>query len=193
MQATVRPQSKIIRQGQIWTEPKNCTQDLHSTFADCLSPFHAKVPFIPHQSRTPYPLPLSTPPFLFLSHSTPRHRHSSTLWLSFQRSSTTHMRRTSVSLPSTTTSTKNIAHDPFEKPARYNSKGAKDSAASTLENIKAGWMTQSQRSRYLKTGGILLFVLFLFYYLSPSGTHVASTGRLILEFIATSRILTSLR
>jgi len=74
------------------------------------------------------------------------------------------MRRTSVSLP-----TRNVAHDPHEKPARYSTKGASDSAASTLEKIKTAWMTQSQRSRYLKTGGILLFIVFLFYYLSPNG------------------------
>ncbi|KUJ22071.1 guanosine-diphosphatase-like protein [Mollisia scopiformis] len=77
------------------------------------------------------------------------------------------MRRTSVSLP-----TRNVAHDPHEKPARYSSKGASQSAASTLEKIKTAWMTQSQRSRYLKTGGILLFVVFLFYYLSPKGTDL---------------------
>jgi guanosine-diphosphatase len=37
-------------------------------------------------------------------------------------------------------------------------------------------MTQSQRSRYLKTGGILLFVVFLFYYLSPKGTDLYGGG-----------------
>ena len=81
------------------------------------------------------------------------------------------MRRTSVSLP-----TRNGAHDPHEKPARYSTKGASRSAAGTLEKVKAAWMTQSQRSRYLKTGGILLFVIFLFYYLSPRGTDVYSEG-----------------
>ncbi|TVY29381.1 putative guanosine-diphosphatase [Lachnellula hyalina] len=77
------------------------------------------------------------------------------------------MRRTSVSLP-----TRNVAHDPHEKPARYNTKGASNSAVAILEKAKAAYMTQSQRSRYLKTGGILLFIVFLFYYLSPSGIDV---------------------
>jgi guanosine-diphosphatase len=81
------------------------------------------------------------------------------------------MRRTSVSLP-----TRNVAHDPHEKAARYSTKGAKNSAAGTVEKIQTAWMTQSQRSRYLKTGGILLFVIFLFYYLSPSGTYVVKEG-----------------
>lgn len=81
------------------------------------------------------------------------------------------MRRTSVSLP-----TRNVAHDPHEKPGRYSTKGARNSAAGTLENLKTAWMTQSQRSRYLKTGGILLFVVFLFYFLSPTGTYVVKEG-----------------
>lgn len=81
------------------------------------------------------------------------------------------MRRTSVSLP-----TRNVAHDPHEKPARYNTKGASKSAVGILEKAKAAYMTQSQRSRYLKTGGILLFIAFLFYYLSPSGVHVVDSG-----------------
>jgi hypothetical protein len=81
------------------------------------------------------------------------------------------MRRTSVSLP------RNVAYDPHEKAARYSTKGARNSAAGKLENLKTAWMTQSQRSRYLKTGGILLFVIFLFYALSPSGTYVVKEGR----------------
>ncbi len=81
------------------------------------------------------------------------------------------MRRSSVSLP-----TRNVAHDPHEKPARYSNGGASNRAVSTLEKAKDAWMTQSQRSRYLKTGGILLFVIFLFYYLSPKGTNVYNEG-----------------
>lgn len=45
-----------------------------------------------------------------------------------------------------------------------------------MANLKAVWMTQSQRSRYVKTGGILVFVLFLFYYLAPRGTDVRIGG-----------------
>ncbi|EKD19574.1 uncharacterized protein L3040_002548 [Drepanopeziza brunnea f. sp. 'multigermtubi'] len=86
------------------------------------------------------------------------------------------MRRTSVSLP-----TRNApAFDPFEKPNRYTTTGANKSAAAKLESIKTAWMTQSQRSRYLKTGGVLVFIVFLIYYLSPSGTDaiggVSSVG-----------------
>ncbi len=81
------------------------------------------------------------------------------------------MRRTSVSLPTT-----KVAHDPHEEPERYSRKGAANSVADTLEKARIAWMTQSQRSRYLKTGGILLFVIFLFYYLAPGGTDVYGGG-----------------
>jgi guanosine-diphosphatase len=81
------------------------------------------------------------------------------------------MRRTSVSLP-----TRNVAYDPHEKSARYQPRLASRGAFGTLEKVKTAWMTQSQRSRYLKTGGILLFVVFLFYYFSSTGSDVYSEG-----------------
>lgn len=80
------------------------------------------------------------------------------------------MRRTSVSLP-----TRNV--DPHEKPARYTSqKDLSVHHADILENLKAAWMTQSQRSRYVKTAGILLFIVFLFYFLAPTATNVHIVG-----------------
>lgn len=82
------------------------------------------------------------------------------------------MRRTSVSLPRNSG-----AHDIHEKPGRYNSKKAsKKDNTGILANIQTAWMTQSQRSRYVKTGGILLFIIFLFYYLAPKGTDVRNLG-----------------
>jgi len=78
------------------------------------------------------------------------------------------MRRTSVSLP-----TKNVAQDPHEKPGRYhNHTPNPGTAAGMLEKVQTAVMTQSQRARYLKTGGILLFVVVLFYYLAPKGVSV---------------------
>ena len=80
------------------------------------------------------------------------------------------MRRTSVSLP-----TRNA--DPHEKPARYSSnKDLSVHRRGILDNLKAAWMTQSQRSRYVKTGGILLFIVFLFYFLAPTATNVRIVG-----------------
>ncbi|KAH8891353.1 nucleoside phosphatase GDA1/CD39 [Thozetella sp. PMI_491] len=81
------------------------------------------------------------------------------------------MRRTSVSLP-----TKHIAHDPHEKPDRY---GHGHRAPGFFAKMQAAWMSQSQRMRYLKTCAIILTILFLFYYFSPSGVDIytgVSTG-----------------
>ncbi|RDW88776.1 guanosine-diphosphatase-like protein [Coleophoma cylindrospora] len=80
------------------------------------------------------------------------------------------MRRTSVSLP-----TRSTVHDSHEKPARYQPRRSNHKTG-ILENLKTAWMTQSQRARYVKSGGILLFIVFLFYYLSPTGTNVYSAG-----------------
>lgn len=76
------------------------------------------------------------------------------------------MRRTSVSLP-----TRNAHRDPYEKLARYGNPEGASTLKTKVDNIKTAWMTQSQRSRYLKTGGILLFIVFLFYYLAPKAVH----------------------
>ncbi|KAI9743147.1 MAG: Guanosine-diphosphatase [Claussenomyces sp. TS43310] len=80
------------------------------------------------------------------------------------------MRRSSLS-------TRHGLPDPYEKPGRYNrSKDSLGHPAGILEKVKADWMTQSQRSRYLKTGGIIFFIVFLFYYLAPSGAKLGSGG-----------------
>ena len=68
-------------------------------------------------------------------------------------------RRRSSSLPTRSNSS------PYDKDDRR--RNAK------LEYSNEGWMTQSQRSRYLKTGGVLALVLFLFYILAPDhGTGI---------------------
>lgn len=80
------------------------------------------------------------------------------------------MRRTSVSLP-----TKHIAHDPHEKPDRYDN-GNRD--ASLIMKMQSAWASQSQRARYIKTGAIIFVVFFLFYCFSPSGVDIYHGGRL---------------
>jgi guanosine-diphosphatase len=82
------------------------------------------------------------------------------------------MRRISVSLP-----TNNNHPDPHEKLARFASSPKGTSPIKEkYEEFKAAWMTQGQRARYIKTGGILLFVVFLFYFLAPKSTHIGGTG-----------------
>ncbi|KAI8960113.1 guanosine-diphosphatase [Daldinia sp. FL1419] len=74
------------------------------------------------------------------------------------------MRRTSVSLP-----TKQVRHDPHEKPARYDS-GHRE--LGIVEKLQAATMNQAQKTRWLKTTAIVVFLVFLFYYISPRGVEV---------------------
>jgi len=79
------------------------------------------------------------------------------------------MRRTSVSLP-----TKQIVHDPHEKPDRYDGEHGREPGL--FARMHAAWMSQSQRARHVKTGAIIFFVFLLFFYLSPSGVELYSGG-----------------
>jgi hypothetical protein len=83
------------------------------------------------------------------------------------------MRRSSVSLP-----TKHLAHDPHEKPDRYDN-GDRDSTL--IMKMQSAWASQSQRARYIKTGAIIFVVFLLFYYFSPSGVDIYHEGRLARE------------
>ena len=87
-----------------------------------------------------------------------RRRPSLWSYISFSSSP----RRRSISLPKHSNQ-----NDPFEKADRHTLNGSANGSASTLENIKDAWMTQSQRSRYLKTGGLIAFVLVVLFLLSP--------------------------
>ncbi|KAJ0324067.1 hypothetical protein Brms1b_001314 [Colletotrichum noveboracense] len=75
------------------------------------------------------------------------------------------MRRTSVSLP-----TKQPARDPHEKPGRF------APARKTGLFASLGDMSQAQKTRWMRTGAIAFFVVFLFWYLSPRGVNVRSPG-----------------
>ncbi|KAK0728092.1 nucleoside phosphatase family-domain-containing protein [Lasiosphaeria miniovina] len=74
------------------------------------------------------------------------------------------MRRTSVSLP-----TKHVAHDPHEKPDRYDINYREPGFFSRMQSA---WQTQTQRMRYIKTGAIIFVVFLLFYFFSPSGVEL---------------------
>ncbi|KAF2259266.1 guanosine-diphosphatase [Lojkania enalia] len=68
-------------------------------------------------------------------------------------------RRISVSLPRN-----NDPHsDPFEKPDRHSQHRTTESA-SFMTDFKGAGMNQGQKLRFLKTGGIIAFVLLIFYF-----------------------------
>lgn len=76
------------------------------------------------------------------------------------------MRRTSVSLP-----TKNVAHDPHEKPARH-----RPQDVGIFAGFQAVWMSQAQKTRWVKTAAIIFVVVALFYWLSPRGVDIYNEG-----------------
>ncbi|KAK1989387.1 GDA1/CD39 family protein [Colletotrichum cereale] len=76
------------------------------------------------------------------------------------------MRRTSVSLP-----TKQPARDPHEKPGRFAPAQRNTGLLGRLNN-----MSQAQKTRWMRTGAIAFFVVFLFWYLSPRGVNVYNGG-----------------
>lgn len=90
------------------------------------------------------------------------------------------MRRTSVSLP-----TKHVAHDPFEKPDRYEhgngpgtGSGHPRRQAGILEKLKNDMMSQAQKTRWFKTSAVVFLFLVALYYFHPSGVaiHDGSTS-----------------
>ena len=80
---------------------------------------------------------------------------------------TSSTRKRSVSLPKPNN---NHGKNSYDKGNNYRSSGWNSASLDTLENIKESHMTGGQRARWLKTGGVLVFVLFLLYLFSPSNT-----------------------
>jgi guanosine-diphosphatase len=75
---------------------------------------------------------------------------------------TRNRRASSVSLP-----TRNTGDDPFEKADRHTSNS---SDAGEFAHEGAGpvaWMNHGQRARYLKWGGLITLIIFVFVYLAP--------------------------
>lgn len=147
------------------------TRSIASSFSSphCLRRLYLLAQGVP----PPAPLRLRTAilflPFLMSTSVDARRRPSLWSYISF----TSSPRRRSVSLP-----TRN-SHDPFEKEDRHRGNGWAKAPTGTVENIKDAWMTQSQRSRYLKTGGIIGFLLLLIFWFSSrdsAGVRELVTG-----------------
>ncbi len=91
-----------------------------------------------------------------------RRRPSLWSYISFSSSP----RRRSISLPKPNQSHHN--HDPYEKEDRHRNNGRANQSTNVVENLKEAWMTPSSRSRYLKTGGVIAFIVLLFYIFVPN-------------------------
>lgn len=91
---------------------------------------------------------------------------SSNIWSYLPNLSGKPRRRTSV--PNSHLRTKSRTDDPFEKADRH--------STSHMNDIKSAWMNQGQRARYIKTGGIVAFVLLLLFYIAPRSSEVTATA-----------------
>ncbi|KAF5660373.1 guanosine-diphosphatase [Fusarium heterosporum] len=72
--------------------------------------------------------------------------------------------RTPTSPPS-----KFVVFDPHEKPDRYKFKPKRQGI---IGRMKEAWMSQSQRTRWIKTAAIVFAIVTLFYFISPKGVEV---------------------
>ncbi|KAF2703510.1 guanosine-diphosphatase [Pleomassaria siparia CBS 279.74] len=87
-------------------------------------------------------------------------------------------RRTSISLPHVNTDVNSTEDDRFEKP-RHRSP---NSTTSFMNELKGSAMNQGQKIRYLKTGGLIAFILFALWFLMgrsggvPQGTTSPSNS-----------------
>lgn len=46
-----------------------------------------------------------------------------------------------------------------------------------MQDLKTAWMNQGQRARYIKTGGIIAFVLLILFYIAPGHYATPVTGK----------------
>ncbi|KAF2646146.1 guanosine-diphosphatase [Massarina eburnea CBS 473.64] len=76
-------------------------------------------------------------------------------------------RRTSVSLPRSINDA-NINDDPYEKPDRHSQRGHRPIPSVSSMDYKGNNMNGGQRARFLKTGGIIAFIVLLLWYIAPS-------------------------
>ncbi|KNB05697.1 guanosine-diphosphatase, partial [Fusarium oxysporum f. sp. lycopersici 4287] len=71
--------------------------------------------------------------------------------------------------PTSPPSSKFPVFDPHEKPDRYKFKPKRQGI---IGRMKESWMTQSQRTRWIKTAAIVFAIVTLFYFISPKGVEV---------------------
>lgn len=105
-------------------------------------------------------------------------------------------RRRSVSLPYRANNG-DISNpfDPFEKPYRHSSTGVgiHSSSPTLLESLQNAWMTQSQRYRYFKASGAVVFVLCILLYLSGGKTGLSGVGGMKVPLLGQSGLIKKFR
>ena len=74
-------------------------------------------------------------------------------------------RRVSVTLPRNFDPNRDA--DPFEKPDRHSRRRSTNPDGFMGDNKGSSIMNQGQRLRYIKTGGIIAFILLVLYFIAP--------------------------
>lgn len=135
-------------------------------------------------SLEPLP-PCASPRFHPLMSSGVDVRRRPGIWSYFSfGSSSQPRRRTSVSAVGGN-SRDPVDRDSFDKPARHYShyRVASNSSPSLMNEYKVTNMTQGQRTRYMKAGGLIAFILFILFFISP-GRYVSGSFRQCLPLIS---------
>lgn len=71
--------------------------------------------------------------------------------------------------------TKQIAHDPFEKPDRYLDDSRRRGLLAAMKEVL---FSQSQKARWLKAAALVLSLICVFYWLSPTGVEYYKGGEI---------------
>lgn len=70
--------------------------------------------------------------------------------------------------------------DPYEKADRHTTSGLhkpiSEEATPMQEKLRAAWMNQGQRARYIKTGCLIAFALLCLYYITGGGSSATATA-----------------
>jgi guanosine-diphosphatase len=99
-------------------------------------------------------------------------------------------RRTSVSLPRNHNDpAPTVNDDPYEKLDRHTHRHRSVPSNSLMTDFKGGAMNGGQRSRFLKTGGIIAFIILLLWYIAPRDGFARAGGMFYLSYDGTEEML----
>ncbi|KIW64776.1 hypothetical protein PV04_09686 [Phialophora macrospora] len=103
--------------------------------------------------------------------SSPKPLDRAGIWSYVPFASTPRRRSIGGGLPRTTTNPANgRPWDPFATKPNTHGLSSGGSQPSILESVQNAWMTQSRQAKYIRTGGILAFILLLYWFMSGGST-----------------------
>lgn len=70
--------------------------------------------------------------------------------------------------------TQNNIDDPYEKADRHTGGTSHTPSSSFSAKPKSDWMSSAPRPRFFKVGGVIAFLVLLFYFFAPDGKSVTN-------------------